>query len=142
MNFEIVAALLKECALCDSCLGRQFAMLGHGLTNEERGRALKLACVIEGSRLAKEEKQKGIEALQSLATKGFSEAAAKTLDVAGVEFNKPETKCQLCGDAYLLIDELAKDATKALQEYSMIRFSPELGPTQMWKIGRTNFAQS
>ncbi len=33
--------ILKKYSLCDSCLGRQFALLGSGLTNRERGRAIK-----------------------------------------------------------------------------------------------------
>ncbi len=33
-------ALEKE--LCDHCLGRMFAQLGHGLTNDERGKALRV----------------------------------------------------------------------------------------------------
>ncbi len=32
--------------LCDSCLGRCFAKLGTGLTNEERGRALRVVCAM------------------------------------------------------------------------------------------------
>ncbi len=35
--------LLAEKALCDACLGRQFARLSHGLSNAERGRALRVA---------------------------------------------------------------------------------------------------
>ncbi len=31
-----------EMELCDHCLGRLFAQLGHGLTNDERGRALRV----------------------------------------------------------------------------------------------------
>ena len=54
---ELARALLKRYSLCDYCLGRQFATLGHGLTNSERGKAIKLLLVLEGSRrfLAKEE---------------------------------------------------------------------------------------
>jgi tRNA pseudouridine synthase 10 len=35
--------------ICDRCLGRQFAMLSTGLTNEERGRSLKIVLAMEGS---------------------------------------------------------------------------------------------
>jgi tRNA pseudouridine synthase 10 len=49
---EQAAALLQEHALCDDCLGRQFAKLGHGLTNTERGKALRVAlCMIEKNAL-------------------------------------------------------------------------------------------
>ncbi len=33
-------------ALCDACLGRLFGKLGHGHTNEERGRAVREACQV------------------------------------------------------------------------------------------------
>jgi tRNA pseudouridine synthase 10 len=37
--------------ICDSCLGRQFAMLSTGLTNAERGRALKIVLAMEATSL-------------------------------------------------------------------------------------------
>jgi len=119
---EVITALLREYALCDSCLGRQFAMLGYGLTNEERGRALKLACTIEGSRVAKEENEKGMEILRSLATNGFSETAAKTLEAAGIAVEKPGVTCYLCGGTFLRIGELAEAAAKALLKYEYDTF--------------------
>jgi len=33
--------------ICDSCLGRQFAMLATGFTNAERGRSLKSVLVMQ-----------------------------------------------------------------------------------------------
>ncbi len=39
-----------ECAklpLCDHCVGRIYALLGHGLTNKERGRAIRIIYVME-----------------------------------------------------------------------------------------------
>jgi tRNA pseudouridine synthase 10 len=39
---ELASALDKREPLCDRCLGRCFARLGTGLTNEERGRALRV----------------------------------------------------------------------------------------------------
>ncbi|HEC76254.1 MAG TPA: tRNA pseudouridine(54/55) synthase Pus10 [Thermoplasmatales archaeon] len=35
------AKKISEYKLCNSCLGRQFAKVGHGLTNEERGKKLR-----------------------------------------------------------------------------------------------------
>jgi tRNA pseudouridine synthase 10 len=48
--------------ICDSCLGRQFAMLSTGLTNAERGRALKTVLAMQASSV-----QEG-ELLEDLAT--------------------------------------------------------------------------
>ena len=38
---------IKE--LCDSCLGRIYAMMGHGLTNKERGRAIRILYSMENN---------------------------------------------------------------------------------------------
>ena len=34
--------ILQEKHLCDHCLGRQFALLGFGLSNEERGKSSRM----------------------------------------------------------------------------------------------------
>jgi len=41
--------IVKLGAICDSCLGRQFAMLSTGLTNAERGRAVKTVLAMHAS---------------------------------------------------------------------------------------------
>ncbi|MFH0897303.1 MAG: tRNA pseudouridine(54/55) synthase Pus10 [Candidatus Bathyarchaeota archaeon] len=119
---EIVLAMLKEYALCDSCLGRQFAMLGHGFTNEERGRALKLACVIEGSKLTNEEDQRGGEILLSLSANGFSKIAGETLETLGLKIERREELCYLCEGAFSQINRLAEDAVRGLSKYEYDSF--------------------
>ncbi|APE94619.1 tRNA pseudouridine(54/55) synthase Pus10 [Halodesulfurarchaeum formicicum] len=41
------AAVLENGPVCDPCLGRPFADLSHGLTNAERGRALRVAVALD-----------------------------------------------------------------------------------------------
>jgi len=41
--------IIKLGPICDSCLGRQFAMLSTGLTNAERGRSIKTVLAMRGS---------------------------------------------------------------------------------------------
>ncbi len=43
------AALLQNRDLCDDCLGRQFAKLGHGLSNAQRGQALRIALCLQNN---------------------------------------------------------------------------------------------
>lgn len=43
------AALLQERDLCDDCLGRQFAKLGHGLSNGQRGHALRVSLCLQNN---------------------------------------------------------------------------------------------
>ncbi len=40
---KITSAILDEYDVCENCLGRQFAKLGTGLTNKQRGHALKVS---------------------------------------------------------------------------------------------------
>lgn len=46
---ETARRILRLGPICDSCLGRQFAMLSTGLTNAERGRAIKTFLSMAGS---------------------------------------------------------------------------------------------
>ncbi len=45
---EEAAAILPAGPICDDCLGRAFAKLGHGLSNRERGRALRAVLAMLG----------------------------------------------------------------------------------------------
>lgn len=40
------AAILETGPLCDACLGRPFAHLSHGLTNDARGRGLRIGTAL------------------------------------------------------------------------------------------------
>ncbi|RLJ07589.1 MAG: tRNA pseudouridine(54/55) synthase Pus10 [Candidatus Aenigmatarchaeota archaeon] len=40
-HLELAKEILKNWNICDSCLGRQFAQLGTGFTNKERGKAVR-----------------------------------------------------------------------------------------------------
>lgn len=44
---KLARELLAELELCDFCLGRQFAQLGHGLSNRDRGRAIRILLSLE-----------------------------------------------------------------------------------------------
>ncbi|MFB3765570.1 MAG: tRNA pseudouridine(54/55) synthase Pus10 [Methanotrichaceae archaeon] len=46
---KMARRIIKLGPICDSCLGRQFAMLSTGLTNAERGRSVKTVLAMQGS---------------------------------------------------------------------------------------------
>ncbi|NLA42040.1 MAG: tRNA pseudouridine(54/55) synthase Pus10, partial [Smithella sp.] len=46
---ETARRIVRLGPICDSCLGRQFAMLSTGLTNAERGRSLKTVLAMQAS---------------------------------------------------------------------------------------------
>jgi tRNA pseudouridine synthase 10 len=108
---EISKKILHEGPVCDHCLGRQFAKLSTGLSNRERGYALKLALVLEGDRIYKSENE--VSLLKELAS--CSAFARKTLGTPG-----EDEQCSVCLDQFKKLDEWADEAAKALErlEYS------------------------
>ena len=108
---EISKKILHEGPVCDNCLGRQFAKLSTGLSNRERGQALKLALALEGDRIYKTENDDSL--LRELAP--CSELARKTLGIMG-----EDEQCWVCLDQFKKLDEWADKAAKALEglEYS------------------------
>ncbi|RXA19908.1 tRNA pseudouridine(54/55) synthase Pus10 [Methanosarcina sp. MSH10X1] len=108
---EISKKILHEGPVCDNCLGRQFAKLSTGLSNRERGQALKLALVLEGDRIYKTENDDSL--LQELAP--CSAFARKTLGMGD-----EDEQCWVCLDQFKKLEEWADKAEKALEglEYS------------------------
>lgn len=119
---EVARALLENYALCDSCLGRQFALLAHGLTNQERGKAVKLLLTVEGHKSALKGDEKGKKLLRSVAINGFSDTALQTLKIMGVEVEEPKRSCYLCGGLFNSIMDIAEHAAKKLSEYEYETF--------------------
>jgi len=108
---EISKKIMHEGPICDHCLGRQFAKLSTGLSNRERGQALKLALVLEGDRIYKSEINDFL--LKELAL--CSAFARKTLGTGG-----EDEQCLVCQDQFKKLDRWADEAAKALEglEYS------------------------
>ena len=111
---EISKKILHEGPICDHCMGRQFAKLSTGLSNRERGEAMKLALVLEGDRIYKSENDDSL--LKELVP--CSARARKTLRIEG-----EDEQCWVCLDQFKKLDEWAAKAVKALEglEYSTFR---------------------
>ena len=108
---EISKKILHEGPICDHCLGRQFAKLSTGLSNKERGQALKLALVLQGDSAYRREKDNYL--LKELSC--CSVFARKTLGTEG-----EDEKCWVCLDKFKKLDVWADKAANALEglEYS------------------------
>ncbi|NWF94940.1 MAG: tRNA pseudouridine(54/55) synthase Pus10 [Candidatus Thorarchaeota archaeon] len=88
--------LLEGHPLCDGCMGRQFAWLGTGTSNEERGRSLKLVLTMTADRLIRTDlKEKGKNIISILAGNGMFESAKKLAAKNGVDY-KESAYCHLC----------------------------------------------
>jgi len=113
--------ILKTYPLCDYCLGRQFASIGSGLTNLERGRAIKTMLFMDACARLREEAGDA-EILKILAASGFR-AAVKSLENLGLE--APEAKsCYICNGVLnrRRFNEIAERIYEELKEYEFKNF--------------------
>ncbi|WP_319508154.1 tRNA pseudouridine(54/55) synthase Pus10 [uncultured Methanolobus sp.] len=108
---ETAKKIINEGPICDHCMGRQFAKLSTGLTNVERGQAIKLSLAMEGDALFKEA---GDESLLGELSKS-SNYARKTLKIQG-----EDEKCWVCMGIYDNLDIWADRAVESIgdREYS------------------------
>jgi tRNA pseudouridine synthase 10 len=121
---EKALRMLEKRPLCDHCAGRQFALLGHGLENDERGAAIKLVIVLNAHALVASQSEDGVRILKVLATNGFSQIAEEILQKVKVRIlgkKRPKT-CFLCAGRFEALEDLAKKAIKQLEEYDYNSF--------------------
>ena len=76
---EMAQEMLEAHPLCDHCLGRQFALLGYGLSDQRRGETLKLMLTMKNHQIALSGEQSGFSNLRTLAANGSFEMAAEIL---------------------------------------------------------------
>jgi tRNA pseudouridine synthase 10 len=116
--------MLEDYPLCNNCLGRQFALLGHGLENDDRGKAIKLILTLEAHKLALSKEKEGIKNLKLLAANGFSETATEILQKMRKRISRKDfpEKCFLCEKKFENTDNLAKNALKQLKNHEYTSF--------------------
>lgn len=121
---ETALRMLEKYPLCDHCLGRQFALLGHGLENDERGKAIKTTLTLEAHTLVHSKHDEGLGILQILATNGFSEPAKQVLNKLkeSIPKNLLAESCFLCENKFDIVGELAEKALKRLEGYEYHNF--------------------
>ncbi len=128
---ETAQKMLEKHPLCNHCLGRQFALLGHGIENEERGKALKLLLTMKGHQLALSKDKAGFALLKTVVSHGNFTMAMEILRKFGKK--PPDAKhCYLCNNRLDLLDGLVKLALVSLEqiEYSTFLVGIEL-PTEV-----------
>ncbi|MEM3612266.1 MAG: tRNA pseudouridine(54/55) synthase Pus10 [Candidatus Bathyarchaeia archaeon] len=121
---EKALQMLERHPLCDHCLGRQFAFLGHGMENDGRGKAIKNVLLMEAQALARTKKDEGARILKVLAINGFCKKALEALRRMGrrISEKKVAKTCFLCENSFEIVDDLAKRAVEKLQEYEYSNF--------------------
>src|SRR4030065_639385 len=120
---ETAVEMLEKHPLCNHCLGRQFAMLGRGIDNGDRGKAMKPGLTLQASALTLAKNAKGSRQLRVLASNGFSGDAEETLCQYGKRAPraKPEA-CFLCDSKFQYLDELVERALTELAYYEYTLF--------------------
>ncbi len=121
---EKALTMLEKRPLCDHCLGRQFALLGYGIENDSRGKALKLTLTLQANTLFASKKSEGAKKLKILATNGSCHEAQGTLEhlrKRTVKKTNPTT-CYLCEDKFKLVESLVKQALVAVEGYEYNNF--------------------
>src|SRR4030067_3447728 len=89
--------ILKEGPICDHCLGRQFAKLSTGLSNDMRGNAIRLVLAMQA-------------------------AADKDTQLQEELKKSGESKCWVCNNLFTHLDTLADKAVIALSDYEFDNF--------------------
>jgi len=119
---EKALQMLEAHALCDNCLGRQFALLGYNLENSDRGKAVKLSLTLQASAGAQSKEAEGLKNLKLLAANGFSREAVETLRHLKKRVPKQVQQCFLCEGKFQLVESLIQKALAEVAGYEFTSF--------------------
>lgn len=115
------AQMLTAHALCNHCLGRQFALLGYGVENGSRGQAIKLLLTMKGHQLLDGKEENGVALLKTVAANGSFTLARDILK----RFKKrsPSAKpCYLCEEDFEKVGDLVEKVLGKLDGYEFTTF--------------------
>ncbi|MEM1558997.1 MAG: tRNA pseudouridine(54/55) synthase Pus10 [Candidatus Bathyarchaeia archaeon] len=111
----IASRLLHRYALCDSCLGRQFATLGYRLTNRERGRSIKIVLLMDA------EASEDIETIRVLSSMGMLPEASASLQRRKIAPPEPQV-CFICEGVSDKLKDIASRIVDAVSSYEFYSF--------------------
>jgi tRNA pseudouridine synthase 10 len=123
--------ILRKYTLCDWCLGRQFAMQGYGLTNKERGMALKTLLLMTSTETYQKNQERGITLIHRLAEHGQYQPARDFLTKEGITDTKPSRVCDVCQGVMDRLTEAAQPAIQSLQDWEItsLLIGTQIDPT-------------
>jgi len=138
MNLIEKAQKILQQPVCDHCLGRQFAQLLHGYSNDERGHFVRTIVAMSIDK-SKEEKKEGKAENETESNVNANEKNEKpafisipALDMsnfAGFKFHNLEVdkkikpkKCSVCNGLFLSLDKWLDRIEKAAKKYSFKTF--------------------
>jgi tRNA pseudouridine synthase 10 len=118
---EKAQEMLEKHPLCSHCLGRQFAMLGYGLTNQARGETLKLLLTMKAHQLALDQEPSGVNLLQALASNAGYDMAAEILQRMKKKASSKKS-CYLCKGQFDKLQDLANLSVAQTEPYEYSTF--------------------
>ncbi|MCK4938073.1 MAG: tRNA pseudouridine(54/55) synthase Pus10 [Methanosarcinales archaeon] len=110
---ETASTILKEGPICDHCMGRMFAKLSTGLSNDQRGAAVKLSLAMEADQTRVETSDDSMLKLLSHS----SVHARKSL-----EMDSALDKCWVCNGLFEQLDAWADRVVDAIEGYEFDTF--------------------
>jgi len=108
--------MLEKYALCNHCMGRQFALLGYGVDNEKRGEAIKLLLTMKAHQQAMSKDKKGLALLKTLASNGNFHMAAEILKKMRKKTAEAQP-CYICNGRFDPLENLVNLAVDKLKQY-------------------------
>ncbi|MEM1562644.1 MAG: tRNA pseudouridine(54/55) synthase Pus10 [Candidatus Bathyarchaeia archaeon] len=122
---DLSLKMLEKYPLCDNCLGRQFALLGFGIGNSERGRSIKMLLAMAAHEMALSPeikvKEIGVKTLKILATRGSFKVARDLLEKMGRRVGGEE-KCFLCEGIFENLQPVIDGTIEKVKEYEFDNF--------------------
>jgi len=112
-TLEICGEVISEFALCDSCLGRQFASLDRTFGNKEKGRALKMVLHMQAQMHASTKRKDVFRSLKALAESGY-EPSLITLRKMRRKLDIVTRPCYICSGFMDRLDEFSVKAIDSL----------------------------
>ena len=120
--FNTILPFIEKHHVCNSCLGRQFGNLLTGLSNADRGSALKIFLAMEWE-INHRQAKTGLSNISSLVSKDFpvGEHSVKRYFPDSEPSSLP---CTICQDflSYPFLESLAKEARDLVSEYEFSTF--------------------
>ncbi|MEZ0289883.1 MAG: tRNA pseudouridine(54/55) synthase Pus10 [Sulfolobales archaeon] len=118
---EIAERVLRKYPLCDRCLGRLFANLGKGLTNDVRGRSLKTVLLMNIMYRDSSDRERLLEELRSLALNAGEPFTTTIERLFGESIARK--KCYVCDDSIeSIINEYSERVASVLEKSGASRF--------------------
>jgi tRNA pseudouridine synthase 10 len=109
--------ILQKGYVCDNCLGRQFGQLLSGMTNRERGRAIRTALALEYSLRPFPADKSNFQGFRF--RKDSGKKAAQPPSTGKLATQKEKAACSICGG---LFDSLGKWAEEAARKLKPLEF--------------------